>query len=265
MARKTSADIRAEIAELTASAQALLDIAKEAERDFDPEEEALFNDYTAKLDAAKADLEKAETFEAKRRQIHEQQMLMSQPLAPIGGTSVKSAAERLRVHHRLGPLNAFKGKDADRDAYDCGMWLRCVVARASRHNDEEAEARVATRGWDVRAIATEGSPTGGGYLVPTPMSNAIIDVRALAGVSRQICRVMPMTSETLSVPRKTAGTTVYYPGEAGSTTASDQTWGEVQLTAKKRAILSKISQELRDDAIIAIVDDLVSQMGLDFA
>lgn len=269
MARKTSADIRAEIADFHASAQAIIEMAQEANdgegRDLTPDENTSFNDFTAKMEAAQASLAEAEEFESRKRKIAETAVMLSQPLAPIGGTSVRGAADRLRVHNRLGQLRAFKGPDGPRDAYDCGHWLRCVVARANRQNDEEAEARVATRGWEVKAIATEGSPTGGGYLVPTPMSNAIIDVRALAGVSRQLARVMPMTSETLTVPRKTAGTTVYYPGEAGSTTASDQTWGQIQLTAKKRAILSKISQELRDDALIAIVDDLVSQMGLDFA
>lgn len=265
MARKTSADIRAEIADLTATAQALLDVAKEAERELDADEETHFNEVHAKLAAAKEELEKTETFEAKRREIAEMQVLQSQPLAPIGGIGIKGASDRLKAQHRLGPVRSFKGADAHRDAYDSGMWLRCVVARANRQSDEEAEARIAARGWDVRAVATEGNPTGGGYLVPTPMSNAIIDVRALAGVSRQLAEVVPMTSDTLTVARKTAGTTVYYPGEAGATTASDQTWGQVQLTTKKRAILSKISQELRDDALIAIVDNLVSQMGLDFA
>lgn len=265
MARKTSADIRAEIADYTATAQAILDIAKEAERELEADEEAHFNEVHAKLSTAKAELEKAEALEAKRREIAEMQLLQSQPLAPIGGVGIKGSADRVRAQHRLGPLRSFKGSDAARDAYDCGMWLRAVVARNNRSNDEEAEARIASRGWDVRAVATEGSPTGGGYLVPTPLSNAIIDIRALAGVSRQLARVVPMTAEQMSVPKKTAGTTVYYPGENGTITASDQTWAQVNLTAKKRAILSKVSQELRDDALISVVDDLASQMGTDFA
>lgn len=265
MARKTSADIRAEIAELTASAQALLDIAKEKDRDLDADELEQFNDYSAKLESAKAELDKTEEFEARKRQIAEMQVLQSNPTAPVGGIAVRGAADRLRVHHRLGPMRAFKGSDAPREAYDCGMWLRAVVARKRNEVDEEAEARVATRGWSIKNIATEGSPTGGGYLVPTPMSNAIIDVRALAGVSRQIARIIPMTADTLTQPKKTTGTTVYYPGETGSSTASDQGWGQINLVAKKRSILSYVSQELRDDALIAIIDDLVSQMGTDFA
>jgi len=35
--------------------------------------------------------------------------------------------------------------------------------------------------------------------------------------------------------------------------------------AKKRAILSYISQELNDDSVINVMDDLASQMGLDLA
>lgn len=265
MARKTSADWRQELADVTDTMQAMVDIAREEDRDFTAEESEDFQAHETKLKEIKSGLEAAEKFEATKRELAEMRSLQSQPTAPLGGIGVRGAAERVNVQHRLGPIRSFSGQSAARDAFDCGMWLRAVVARMRNGHDEEAETRIATRGWDVRNTATEGSPSGGGYTVPTPMSNAIIDVRALAGVSRQIARIMPMTAETLTVPKKTAGTTVYYPGEAGVTTASDQTWAQIQLTVKKRAILSLISQELRDDSLIAIVDDLVSQMGLDFA
>ena len=265
MARKTSADWRQELADVTDTMQAMIDIAKEEERDLSAEEAEDFQAHEAKLKEIKAGLESAEKFEATKRELAELRSLQSQPTAPLGGLGVRGAAERANVQHRLGPIRSFGGQSAARDAFDCGMWLRAAVARMRNTHDEEAETRISTRGWDVRNVATEGSPGGGGYLVPVPMSNAIIDVRALAGVSRQIARVVPMTSETLTIPKKLTGTTVYYPGEAGATTPSDQSWGQIQLTVKKRAILSLISQELRDDSLIAIVDDLVSQMGLDFA
>lgn len=265
MARKTSADIRAELADLTDTQQAILDVAKDEDRDLTPEELTEFDAIAAKVEGSKKELAGAEKFEAQKRELAEIRSLQSQPTSPLGGLPTKGAAASMNVQHRLGPIRSFSGQAAARDALDCGMWLRAVVARGSRRVDEEAEARIATRGWSVSNVATEGSPTGGGFLVPAPLSNAIIDIRALAGVSRQIARVVPMTSETLDIPKKTAGTTVYYPGEGNATTASDQTWAQVHLTAKKRGILSKISQELRDDALISIVDDLASQMGTDFA
>ena len=144
-------------------------------------------------------------------------------------------------------FKAFKGPNAAQDAFDAGKWLRSVV------------------NGDIRATATEGVPSQGGYVVPTPLHNAIINARELAGVSRKVAHVIPMTSDSLDVPKKTDGPMVYYPAEAGAITASDQTWGSVALTAKKRAILSYVSQELVDDSIIPIMDDLASQMGTEFA
>ena len=41
-----------------------------------------------------------------------------------------------------------------------------------------------------------------------------------------------MTSDTLSIPKLTAGPTVYYPTQTGSVTASDQTWGQIALKAE---------------------------------
>jgi len=188
----------------------------------------------------------------------------------FNGATIEPISQRHKkmstsVHHRIGPLKAFKGPEAAKDAFVSGQWFKAVAARSYGRHDDAAEAYARNAGFDIHATATEGVPAGGGYLVPTPLANAIIDVREAAGVSRQICRVVPMTSETLKVPKKTAGTTVYYPGEAGTITASDQTWAQVNLQAVKRAILSKVSQELKDDSIISVMDDLASQMGTDFA
>jgi HK97 family phage major capsid protein len=271
MARKTSADIKAEIAEQADNAEALLAVAKEQDRDLSADELTEFNGYSANIDGLKTELEGAEDFEAKRRVLAEVRTLQSStPSLP--STTPRTAANRLHAQVRCAPMRAFKGEAAQRDAYDCGQWLKAVMAQLYRSRDEDAEARVNARGWGqclkrggVMGTATEGNPGGGGYLVPTPLSNAIIDIRAAAGISRQVARVIPMNANDLSIPKKLSGTTVYYPGEAGAITPSDQTWGQIGLNAKKRAILSYVSNELRDDAIINVMDDLASQMGQDFA
>lgn len=266
MAQRTSADYRSELADLTDSSQALLDVAKEENRDLTADEHSQFENYATQIAEKKAELEKAEKFEAHKRELAAMRSMQSAPLSPVSGLPVRGSTDHMQVNLRIAPLRAFKGERAHREAYDCGMWLRAMLARERNRVDEQAEARIASRGWDVvRNTATEGTPEAGGYLVPAPLSNAIIDIRAIAGISRQVARVLPMTSDTLGVPKKVAGTTVYYVGEAQAITPSDQTWAQLELRAKKRAILSYVSQELSDDAIINVMDDLASQMGTDFA
>ena len=74
-----------------------------------------------------------------------------------------------------------------------------------------------------------------------------------------------MTSDTLSVPKRSGGLTIDYPSEAGSITASDKAWANVSLAVKKQATLSKVSNELLADAVINVADDLASEIGFAFA
>ena len=112
---------------------------------------------------------------------------------------------------------------------------------------------------------TEGSNTAGGYLVPDVLDNAIIDLAIQYGVFRQNARIVPMTSETKIQPRRTGGLTAYFVGESTAGTESSKTWDNVKLIAKKSMVLTKTSKELAEDAIIAIVDDLVGEIGRAFA
>lgn len=267
--RPTPADWRSAIEENIAAAQAMITIADIEGRDELTEgERERFDLLLEEVGTGKQRLQDAEN--AKEAKLAKAKMALATGHYKTDPMNLGYDQERPRqmsdqVHHRIGPLKCFKGGEAVRDAYSSGQWLKAVSAKSVGRHDANAESYLQSIGIDINLIATEGDPGAGGYLVPAPLSNAIVDVRALAGVSRQLARVMPMTSETLSVPKKLTGTTVYYPGETGTITPSDQSWGQLNLTAKKRAILSKMSNELKDDAIISLVDDWVSQVGTDFA
>jgi HK97 family phage major capsid protein len=160
---------------------------------------------------------------------------------------------------RHSRLKAFK---TERDAYNGGMYLRSIVPRLyGQPEDVRAVEHCRKLGWDITNSSYEGSGSAGGYLVPAPISSTIIDVRESVGIARQVCEIQPMTSDMMSIPKRAGGLTVYYPGELGTITDSDKTWGQVSLAAVKRAVASKISQELVDDALINIVDNIVSEMG----
>ena len=185
--------------------------------------------------------------------------------APLAGGFEPQAAGLPVVHNKFsGKLKAFKD-DQLSEAYGAGQWLKAVVALQAGRRDERAEQLAARYGSPILATATEGTNSAGGFLVPDPVSAAIINVRALSGVSRKICRIVPMTSDTLSIPKKTGTVTVDYPSEGAAITADDQTWAQVALTAVRRACLSKVSQDLVDDAVIPVIDDLASEIGSDLA
>jgi HK97 family phage major capsid protein len=261
-------DLEVQLKDCLLRAEAISQVAEAEGREFNADEQTewngLMDDKGGKVAELQAKVDGEKKIVAQQKKLAASLASVNQDVNPLAPNPV--AESQPQVFHRLGSLKAFKGPEAAADAYASGQWLKALLGYIKGNRDEKAEQWISSRrGWDIRATATEGSPSAGGYLVPSPLSNAIIDVREATGVSRQVCRVLPMTADTLDVPHKTDGNTVYYPGEAGAVTASDQTWGNVSLSAKKRAILSYVSQELVDDAIIPVLDDLASQMGTEFA
>lgn len=163
-----------------------------------------------------------------------------------------------RVRFKLpGPLQAFKER---KDAYDSGQFLLAVLK-----GDDAAKEYCRANGIDIKATQTGGTDSAGGYTVPDPLSNAILDVRAEVGVSRQWARVLPMPSDTLKVPKRSSGPAVQYPSEGASITETNKSWAQVSLAVVKRALLTKISTELTQDSAIGVVDDMANEFGYQFA
>ena len=108
---------------------------------------------------------------------------------------------------------------------------------------------------------SEGVTTAGGFLTPDLLSSDLVYLREQFGVARQNSRIVPMTSDVQLVPNATASTTVYYPGENTTITASDMTFAQISLTAKKLAILTQVSKELNEDSVV----DIGNALARDFA
>ncbi len=152
--------------------------------------------------------------------------------------------------------------EAEEAAYRSGMWLLATVG-----GNERARKWCAERGIAVEhRVMVGGTDSAGGYLVPTEMEQSIIDLREQYGLARRLCRRRPMASDTKSIPKRTGGVTAYFVNEDNSgVTASDKSWGNVNLVAKTLAALSLISKNLEEDAIIDVVDDLAQEMAYAFA
>ena len=151
------------------------------------------------------------------------------------------------------------GRKAAERAYRFGKWFKGVIV-----GDPQSAQWCRDNGIQTKAMS-ENTNYLGGYLVPPEFSADIIDLRELYGVARRVARVVPMASDTLSIPRRESGLTAYFVGEATTITASDKGWGQVQLIAKKLAALTLWSSELNEDALVSIGDDLAGEIAYAFS
>lgn len=163
-----------------------------------------------------------------------------------------------------GPrLQSFKNTPAGREqAYRMGRWL---AANLLQHEQSMIWCRQNGVGLDIMNAAATSPNTAGGALVPEPLSTAIIELMDTYGLMRQSADVVPMTSDTLSIPRRTGGLTAYFIGENQEGTESDGTWDNVNLVAKKVMVLTRMSSEIAEDAIVSMADKLTMEIALAFA
>lgn len=183
--------------------------------------------------------------------------------APQPADDAAARQNRVVISNQMRPsrLRAFRGQEAEQNAYRAGMW---AVATLWGH----AKAKQFCKDHGIPMIlnaAVEGDDTKGGFLVPDVMERAIIDLREVYGAFRQIARIRPMASDFMTVPRRAGGLTAYAVGEASDLTASDKSWSAVNLTARKWGVLAKYTSEIAEDAIISIADDLASEIAYAFA
>jgi HK97 family phage major capsid protein len=111
---------------------------------------------------------------------------------------------------------------------------------------------LATARWDgaehERALA-EATVGAGGALVPSPLSSRVIDLaRNQTRVFQAGAVTVPMTSQTLAIPRLLTEGSPAWKTEGASITAADMTFDRVTFTARTLVRLIQLSVELFEDA-----------------
>jgi predicted phage gp36 major capsid-like protein len=232
------------------SMEALLKKASDEKRDLLSEEATVFDDLQKDFDSGKLAIEREEKVEKIKADL-------AKPV-DIPGNNVEKVPASAKF--RYGKLKAFKGETAEDDAYKSGMFFRAAIFRNQVAIDWCRENNIS-----ITKAQGETVGSSGGYLVPVQFNQAIIDLREEYGTFRQAVSVTPMGSDSMTIPRRAGGLTAYFPGENGAITESTKAWGQVTLNAKKIAVLTRMSTELSEDAIISIADDLASEMAYAFA
>lgn len=160
------------------------------------------------------------------------------------------------ARQRHGHLAGFQNRE---EAFRSGCWL---AANFIGHE----KAKQYCRDFGIQNAMTGSSAANGGILVPEEMERSIIRLVEQYGIARQNVRIIPMGSDTLSFPTRTAGITSYYIGEVPtSITESSPTFRQNQLIAKKLAARTMISNDLIEDAMIDIANWVAQDTALEFA
>jgi HK97 family phage major capsid protein len=163
--------------------------------------------------------------------------------------------EKARVY---GGVKHLKSKEA---AWKFGTWCLAAMGHgpSTAHCKNHGISLIRTKGH------TEGVNSAGGFLVPDEFENELISLREQYGVFRRNARVMPMGSDVKRIPKRTSTVTAYFVGEASAITESQQTFDNVQLVAKKLGVLTTVSSELNEDAVVNIGDDIANEIAYAFS
>ena len=137
------------------------------------------------------------------------------------------------------------------DAYISGMYLAALGGNA--------------RAKEFLAAQSIGTDSLGGFTVPDPLSDALINLIEDRGTARQKSQRIVMSADTWSVPKVAGQATIYYPNEAASITDSSVSFSQVQLTAKKLAALVKMSTEVTEDSILDMLSVVVDSIAYSIA
>ena len=141
------------------------------------------------------------------------------------------------------------------EAYTFGRWAMACMG------SQKSAQFCADKGLRVTKGHIEGNNISGGFLVPDVLEPSLITLRDSYGVARQQCRIVPMGSDVLRMPRRTGTVTAYFVGEAAAGTESEQAFDQVALVAKKLMVLTTISSELNEDNIVALGDNLAQEIA----
>lgn len=254
-------ELKSEVLDLSAQIEAICDLAEQETRELSAEEQTEVDGLLAsKEEIVEKQLPRAQKLEENRKIALARFDTLQANREDLHDASSKPKKIEVPAKAKRQRTKNFKGELANEDAYVSGRFLAATV-----FGHESSKQWCRSHGIDIRGAMSEGTNSAGGFLVPDPLSNAIVNLQEDFGVFQQYTRVIPMASETLAVPRRTGGLTVYYPGENSAITASDLTFAQASLTAKKYAALALMSTELNEDSLIGMADLVADEMARRFA
>lgn len=251
-----------EVAWLVDKADAVLKTAQAEKRELSADETAIFDAASAEAGRIKSEvIPRFEAHEKNRAGLHH-----AAPASQAVPYVVNQATEerpRISFSTPIVP----EGYASEEQAYRAGMW---AIANLYKRVNPESAAHAARWCKDhgvgtIQNVMKTTDPSTGGALVPQEFSTAIIRLVEDYGVFRREARRWPMGSDTSIVPKATGRLTTYFVAEGNAPTASDTTSKPLTLTARDLATITRISNNLTEDAAVSVAGILAQEIGYAFA
>jgi HK97 family phage major capsid protein len=140
------------------------------------------------------------------------------------------------------------------DAEICGRWIRgYLLNRTEDRNWYEKNV-------EERALSSDDNAKGGVFIPETFASTVIRLVDEFSAIPQQ-ANVIPMSGNTLYIPRRTGGNTAHFVSDNTETPASDMATDNVLLSTKDCRVGTRVPNSLIEDSVV----DLASLVAQEFA
>lgn len=109
---------------------------------------------------------------------------------------------------------------------------------------------------------SEGTPADGGYLVPQEFYDRLVVERDNVISMRSKVTVIPVTTNTLTIPKHETGPEVYWTEEGQTKTTTTMDFSQPTITVYKLAAIIYMTDELMDDAAFNLTDVIVRRFAV---
>ena len=174
--------------------------------------------------------------------------------APVTREVREVAKPRAIQYH--GRLRNFEDAET---AYRCGQFIAGYVLGNSSAREWCERHDVYTRAMGGNNDGSGASTTKGAAFVDDILSATLIRNVEEKNEVYTAMQQQPMTSDTLIVPKRTAGFTGNWLAENAEITTSDATAGSVTLVANKYGVGVRVSNELLADSVINLSEMVVQE------
>jgi HK97 family phage major capsid protein len=113
----------------------------------------------------------------------------------------------------------------------------------------------------MRALSSNDNSKGGVFAVPS-FSQTIIDLTNDYAAIPSQANVIPMSGNSLYIPRNTGSNTAYFVGDNSEVTTSDTATDNVLLSTKDCVAATRVPNSLIEDSVIDLASFVAKKLGL---